>query len=197
MAAGAPVGRQPRGQRLQSRLGGRQRLGHCEEAGHHAFDIAVENGGRPVEGDGGDGGGSIGPDPGKRLKALLGLGKTAAQIEGHDTGAFQQVARPRVVTQPRPFCHDIGIRRRRQVAHPGPERREAVEVVANGGDGRLLQHDLGQPNGVRVWPNAMDEFPRPHPPGQIPCVAVVPVHQGGFHLGVTQALSAFGQGVIG
>jgi hypothetical protein len=36
-------------------------------------------------------------------------GKVAVLLEGHDAGAFQQVPRPRVVAEPRPFAHHLGI----------------------------------------------------------------------------------------
>jgi hypothetical protein len=56
--------RQARGERLQLRLGGWQRLCARRRAGHDTLDVSVEDRRGPVEGDGGDGGCGIRPDPG-------------------------------------------------------------------------------------------------------------------------------------
>ena len=60
----------------------------------------------------------------------------------HHAGAFQQVAGAGVVAKPGPFAHDLGILFRRQIRDGRPTCCKAMEIVLDGGDGGLLQHDL-------------------------------------------------------
>ena len=61
-----------------------------------------------------------------------------------------QVARAAVVAEPGPVSQHRVQPRARQMPH-GRESREKATVVGNhGGDARLLQHDFGDPDGVRI-----------------------------------------------
>jgi hypothetical protein len=162
---------------LQHRLGRGQRVLDGVEPRHHPLDIAVHHRRRPVEGDRGDRGGRVGPDPGQGLQPVHILGKPPAVIGGHDAGAFQQVARPGVISKPRPFPHHRAVLGRRQVADRRPERAEPFEIAAHRGHGGLLQHDLGQPHPVGIGPQPGAPRVRSDPPGQVAGVVVVPVEQ--------------------
>ena len=129
-------------------------------------------GGNPPEG--GDGGGGIGADAGQRHQPLARVGKAPAVFRRHGAGAFQQVARAGVISEPRPFAHHPRVLCRREIGDGGPERGEPFEIAAHGGHGRLLQHHLGQPDAVGIGPQAAGAIRGADAPGQIAGVAVIP-----------------------
>jgi hypothetical protein len=118
--------------------------------------------------------------PGRARKPASSSGKLPPRSR-HDARAFQKVSRPRVVSQPRPFGHDIGVLGGGKILNPRPARRESVEIVPDGGDGGLLKHDLRQPDGVRVGSNTIGQSAGPTRHGKIPGVGVVPGQQGGLN----------------
>ena len=85
---------------------------------HDPFDIAVDDGRVASEGDRRDGRGGVGPDPRQRPQPLFRLRETAAMVLRDPDGGRVQVARPRVVAEPRPGAHDLFGRRRREVGAP-------------------------------------------------------------------------------
>ncbi len=75
--------------------------------------------------------------------------KTAVPF-GDGAGASVQVAGARVIAEALPLLQDLVERGRRERRNVGPARHEPVEIRAHGGDGRLLQHDLAEPDAIRV-----------------------------------------------
>src|SRR3546814_3939411 len=64
-------------------------------------------------------------------------------------GAGQQIARAAVIAKPRPCGHHIGIVGGGQRLDSRPAFLKSSEIRADGGDRRLLEHDLRHPHGVR------------------------------------------------
>ncbi len=78
----------------------------------------------------------------------------------------------------------------------GQRRSEPRVVVADGRDGRLLQHDLAQPDPVGIGANAAGAVGGRDAPGQVAGVAIVPgEHRGAVERGRPVALAA-GFGII-
>ena len=161
-----PLRCQPRGKGGQLRFGGRLRCFDTKEPGNNPFDIAVHDGCGCVMGNGDNGGGSVRADARQGQQCLARFGKAAGVVAHDHAGAFQQIARPRIIAKPGPFAHHLGIIRRRQRSDIRPARREAQEIVAHACDGCLLQHDFRQPDpvGVRVLPGKPVGWG--HAPGQ-------------------------------
>ena len=146
-----PVRRNERfGERLDGRLGGRQRLLDEKETRDDPLDIAVDGGGRPVEGDGGDRRRRVGADAGQLAELRLRLRKAAAVQGRQNLCAGVEIARPRVIAEAGPGLHDGLDRRARQPL----EGRKAIEKGREIGPHRrhigLLQHDLRQPHPVGI-----------------------------------------------
>ena len=133
-AVAGPVGGGELGREApQGRLGGRQRHLDREEAGEHAFDIAVDRHRRALEGDGRDRGGGIGPDAGKRAQRRLGLWKPAPQLVAHDPGAFVETARAAVIAQPLPCVQDLIELGPGEIGQARPALDEPLEIGDHGG----------------------------------------------------------------
>ncbi len=184
IVAGARIRRAAGGSGAQFGLGIGERRADVVQPGHDALDIAVDHGGGLVEGDGGNGGGGIRAYAGQALQRRGVIGENAAMRFGHFAGAFQQVARAGVVAEAGPGGHHLGILGGRQRLDPGPAAGEIEEIGDDGGDGGLLQHDLAEPDPVRVGPIAAAWG---HAPGQHAGVAVVPIQNfagGVVHAGV-------------
>ena len=158
----AASGASPSARRVKPRLGGRQRLLDREQPRHHPLDIAVD---RPSSADR-----RRSPRSPRRCRRRcraacaepFGVsGKRAAALH-HRLRAGMQVARPRVVAEARPGPQHLLERRRRQLL----DRRPALEEPRVIGRDRLhrglLQHDLGQPDPVRIGRLARPRAPRQH-----------------------------------
>ena len=137
--AGAIWRHQARRQRLDARLGLRQRRPYAKQAGHDALDIGVHRCRRQSEGDGRHGRRRVGADPRKPAQARFGGGKAAAQIVGDETGAFVQIARPGVIAEPLPTMQHVVQRRPGEGfdVHAPPGRH--VRRVDDGLDGVHFQ----------------------------------------------------------
>ena len=162
-------------QPAQLRLRSRQRLADSEQPADDALDIAIDRAGRRIEGDRGDGGGGVIADAGQRAQLRFARRKCAAVMINHRTSAGVQVASARVVTETGPNFEYVAERRGCERAHVGPASQEFCVIWRDRPHGRLLQHDLGQPNAVGVGPLAARRSP-----GQDPTMAVVPGEQSGW-----------------
>jgi hypothetical protein len=65
-------------------------------------------------------------------------------------GAGMQVASPGVITEPLPFVQHLIEIRRSERANIGPARHKSGKIGSHRDDGRLLQHDLAEPDAVRI-----------------------------------------------
>ncbi len=94
-------------------------------------------------------------------------------VAQHRDRAGMQVARARIIAEPGPHPQHVILRgaaeRRR---HPASAPEISRKYGPTGFDAGLLQHDLGQPDPIRIGPLA-----RRRPPRQPAAMAVVPVEQ--------------------
>ncbi len=116
----------------------------------HAPHVAVQDGDPLAEAEGSDGGGSGAADAGQRRQLSRRVRKAAAEARHHLLRAAVQVARPAVVAQPAPQAEHLVLRRRGQRGDVREAGQEALVVAQHGRHLRLLQHDLRQPDAVRI-----------------------------------------------
>ncbi len=112
--------------------------------------------------------------PGSAASSVFGLRKASAVLRGHGLRAGVQIARARVVAEPGPQPQHVVERRGRERVHIRPARDEAEKIGRDRLHGGLLQHDLGQPDAIRIGGLAAQRAPR-----QLAAVAVVPGEQRG------------------
>ena len=105
--------------------------------------------------------------------------KLAAEPFDHGAGACVEVAGAGVVAEARPFDeHGLEVRGGQRLDR-GPQREEALVVFADGRNGRLLQHDLAQPDAIGIGMNTAGAIGWRDAPGQRPRMPVVPLEDGG------------------
>src|SRR5581483_2762390 len=80
------------------------------------------------------------------------LGEAPAKLARDDLRARVEVTRAAVVTEPGPALEDPLERRVREGLDRREALEEALEVRHHGGDRRLLEHDLADPDRVGVTP---------------------------------------------
>ncbi len=132
-----------------------------------------------------------GPTPGSARSVSLVAGNRPAVFRHDGARALQQVAGAGVIPEPRPFGHHVFIPRCGQCADIRPAVCEAPEIAAHGSNGRLLQHDFGQPDAVRVGPDARPPVFRGDTPGHHAGMDVIPGQKCPAHPSVTQSLWPF------
>jgi len=140
-----------------------------EQAGEDADDVAVDHGDRFAEGDAGDRGGGVGADAGERAETGGRLGEASAAVRHDAPRAGVEVPGAGVVAQPFPVLEHLVIARPSQGLDRGEGFEEAFVVRRALIDARLLEDDLGQPDGVGVLRAA---------PGQVARGAAIPCEQG-------------------
>jgi hypothetical protein len=85
----------------------RQRRVDGVEPRNDALDIAVDHRRRLAEGDRRDGRRRVVADAGQGAQAFGRSGNRTAMVGHHRIGAFLQVARPRIIAEPRPGFQDV------------------------------------------------------------------------------------------
>ncbi len=139
----------PRPQRLHA--GGRlDVIGDAEHAREHAGDVAVDQRRALAVRDRGDRARRVRADAGDRTQLARMARQLAAESVADDLRAGVQVARARVVPEPGPRREHVVERRGRERGHRRKPRHPAFPVRDHGGHPRLLQHDLADPDRVRV-----------------------------------------------
>src|SRR6185295_3912606 len=133
---------------LGTRLG--EVAGEGEHAGEHALDVPVEDRGALAERERGDRRGGRAADAGQR-RELFARARELGPVLGDDRlcGAVEHAC-PAVVAEPAPEREHVVERRGGERADIGEAGDEALEVAEHGGDLRLLQHHLGEPDAVRI-----------------------------------------------
>ena len=126
----------------------RQRLRQREQPRSHPLDIAVDRHRRHVEADRRHGGSRIGPDPRQFQQTRDVTRKTAARRDHFGTGV--EVSGPRIVSQTGPKAQDLIQIGRGERLDRGEPAYEGFIVRYDRGDRRLLQHDLAEPDPVRI-----------------------------------------------
>lgn len=118
--------------------------GVVEEAREDAGDVGVDDGNGFAEGEGGDGSGGIAADAGESLEGGGVGGEGAVVIVEDGEGCLLEVADAVVVAEAFPGLKEgalFGGGESGEVGEGGEELFEAA-VLADGGDGGLLKHDL-------------------------------------------------------
>ena len=133
---------------LGARIG--EVAGEREHAREHALDVAVEDRDALAEAERGDRRGGRAADAGQLGERGAGARELAAVLGDDDLGAAMEVARAAVVAEAAPRREHVARLGRRQRAHVAEARDEALVVRAHGRDLGLLQHDLREPDAVRV-----------------------------------------------
>jgi hypothetical protein len=161
--AGRGRGRERRHQRAgvrPQRLSARGRFDVVldgEHATEHAGDIAVDERCALPERDRRDRSCGVWPDA--RHAAQLGRGTRELALVAHGLRARPQISRARVVAEARPDLEHVIERRGRERRHRREPRHPALPVRDHGGDARLLQHDLADPDRVRIARAAPRQVP--------------------------------------
>ena len=130
------------------------------EPDQYTFDIAVDRCGRPIEGNSGNCGRAVGPDPGQLAQHRRVFGKDAVMPLDDGARAGVQVAGACVIAEPLPELQDLVERCRGERCNIGPARYETVEIRTDSRYGCLLQHDFAEPDAVRVGTGAGERPPR-------------------------------------
>lgn len=152
------------------RFGLGQGGGDGEEAGDDPFHVAIYHRGGLVVGGGHDDGSGIGADAGEGEQAAVGGGESSVKLLTDVLGALVQQMRAAVIAQALPVVEDgceWGVGQR---VDGGKGLHEALVVGDDSGDGGLLEHDFGQPDGVGVLGGIWD-----FAPGHGAVVLVIPM----------------------
>ncbi len=120
------------------------------DAGEDARDVAVDQRLGKIEREARDRAGGVGPDAVERAKRVGVRGELAA--EALDDLARSQVERPRapVVAEPAPHREHVVDARLGEAPRRRKSRHEALEIGDHRLDPGLLEHDLADPDGVRM-----------------------------------------------
>ena len=167
---GGSVLAQPGRRRRDSRPGTGKRRADPEHPRRHSLHVAVHRHHRNTEGDAGDCGRSVGADPRQGPQPRKPRGKRPGSR--HRLRTSMQISSPGIISQPRPLLHDPVERGIRQVPHCREQCDESPEIRSNRRDGRLLQHDLAEPDVIRV-----SRLARQSTPWHAPTMPVIPVQQ--------------------
>jgi hypothetical protein len=159
-------------ERCELRLGLGQLVFDGVQAGDDALGVAIHRGDRLTEGDRGDRGGCVGADAGERAELRGSLWKTSAVLTRDRLRRAVEIAGAGIVAKTGPYAVDFIQIRSGEALHIGPALKECAVVRRNRGDGRLLEHDLGEPDAIRVGGLAALGAP-----GQIAAMGVVPCEQ--------------------
>jgi excinuclease ABC subunit A len=146
--------------------------GVIKNAAEHSEHVAVQCGAGQAESDTCDGSGCIRSDAGERADVFK-RGWKLARFDD-PLGRFLEIPRPVIVTQPGPAGEQLGFRRRGERFDVWELLKEPLVVRDGGSDTRLLKHDFGDPDGVRIAGAA---------PGQVAFPNVVPSEQCGAKAG--------------
>ena len=144
----------------------------AKQARHHPLDIGVHHNRPAPEGDGRNRRCRVRAQPRQAQQRRLGVRQPPVMLRHDHLRGAHQVARPRIIAQPRPGRHDVGLVRRRQAGNVRPARHPRLEPRAHRRHRGLLQHHLGQPHAIRVR-----RLARQRPPRQGAAVLVVPAEQ--------------------
>jgi hypothetical protein len=143
-------------------------------AGRDAQPVRLEGNHRPAEGEGGDGSGDVRTDAGQLLELVHRAREPTPSLPHEEAGGLVEAMGPGVVAGPLPDLEDLPDRGPRERLDGGEPLDEPGEVAGRGGDARLLQEDLGDPDVVRLPVRA---------PGKRPTVGVVPSEKVGRERG--------------
>ncbi len=147
-------------------LGGACRQSHVKYPGQHPADIAIQGGFVLTESHRGNGSGGIATHA--RQKRQIGSGAGHLPTSFPDlSGGAPQIARPAVIAQTFPERQNLLFAGGSQRFQGGEARHPALKIGADRVHLGLLQHDLRDPDRIRVWMAAPGQSPGVHGvPGQ-------------------------------
>ncbi len=120
----------------------------AEQSADDAHDVTVHHRGGNAEGDRGHRRARVGPDAGQLPPAFERAWKCAGRRD--DPGRAVQIPRARVVPEAAPLGEDRALGRPGERLRRGEARKEPLPASRDDRDGRLLEHDLGNPDRVRI-----------------------------------------------
>jgi hypothetical protein len=133
-------------------------FGEAEDAKEDALDVAVEHGDGFAEGDGGDGGCGVLADAGEGAEAVGGARELAVELALNELrGAVEEMGAA-VVAEAGPEGEHVVFFGLGEGFEGGKAAQELGVALDDGGDARLLEHDLGEPGGVGVADAAPGEL---------------------------------------
>ncbi len=121
-----------------------------EHAREHARDVAIDERRALAERDRRDRARGVRPDAGHAAQLARTSRQLAVPVARHGLRTRMQVARARVIAEPGPRREHVVERRPRECADRRKLRHPALPVRDHGRDARLLQHDLADPDRVRI-----------------------------------------------
>src|SRR3546814_9532680 len=113
----------------------------------------LDHHGPPTEGDRRDSGGGVSANAGQFQEPGFAVREAPGMLARHAPRTRDEVAGTGIVTEARPGGHDIALVGRRQRFDRGPAAGERLEIGRGMRPGRLLEHELGEPNAVRAEKN--------------------------------------------
>ena len=125
-------------------------IGDPVDTCEHARDIAVDERRTFAKGDRCDRARRVGPDARHGTQLARAARQLACPVARHGLRTRVQISRARVVPEPRPRGENIIERRLRERADRRKLRHPAFPVRDHRLDARLLQHDLADPDRVRI-----------------------------------------------
>ena len=133
-----------------------------------AQHIAVDGGRGQIKADRSNRAGGILPDSGQRAQRGIAFGEVAAVFAHEDPGRALEVARAAIIAQAFPKFEQAFFLYGGKGGHIRKHGKEARVIAKHSRNARLLQHDFGNPNAVRLARFA---------PGKRPCGGSIPRQQ--------------------
>ena len=139
-----------------------------KQARQNASSVGFDNRNWLIKGERGEGIGSVTPDAGHRANCGEIVRKSGAVLSVHDFSGCMKIAGPRVVAETLPRVEDVTFRSPSQRAKIREPAEPLIIIRDNGGNLGLLEHELGDENGVGIARVT---------PGKIPAVLAIPAAQ--------------------
>jgi len=136
-----------------------------DHARQQSRDVRLDDWHSLVEREGGDRAGGITSNPGKSLDRIQSARKPATMFFHHGDGSRTEITCARVIAEALPGVKDLLFGSSRQGGEIGETLHPLIIIWEDGGDLRLLEHELGDQDGIGIAGAA---------PGKIAAVSAVP-----------------------
>ena len=151
------------------------------EAAEDAGDVAVDDCGGGVIGEGSDGAGGVGADSREGLQDGRVARDLAGEIGGDSLGGGVEVESPGVISQTLPEAQNLLLFGCSQGLDGWEAMYKATEIGDCGGDLGLLEHEFTDQN--YVWVYGCKGMVAGRAPGEVAAVSGVPTQQGSGEIG--------------
>lgn len=122
-----------------------------KKPGDDALDIGVQYRNRLVECECRNCRRRVGPDSRQREEEVEVVRNAAAELRENRLGSAMEIPSAGVVSKTFPVFHDILLRCGREGCDIRKSLHPSLKIRLHGGDGRLLEHEFGNQNGIRGW----------------------------------------------